>query len=244
MRLCSEFGIRHLANLITDFPGSTAAEVAATVRTIDSSAFGYAPLTPVQFGLGVGSTVDLLRTEFGVENVRNCDLFRAGLPHEVWRRLELIELDFDVTAPRVDWNPVREACARWADAHSQASPPRIIYRDGGTFLHIEDTRSGRRQAGTVEGSAREIYLYCMELRTREQLHRRFAGQLDDSSVDDMLRAFGEERLMHVEGGRYLSLAVAHSPSAAAARIRDDHRDSDSRALTQPRPGAVRLSVVS
>jgi radical SAM superfamily enzyme YgiQ (UPF0313 family) len=92
MRVCTELGIDNDANLIVDFPGSTPAEVAETARTILDYALGFSPLNVTRFHLGVDSTVDTLRAEFGLRNVRNKDLYRVGMPEDVWARLQLLDL--------------------------------------------------------------------------------------------------------------------------------------------------------
>jgi ribosomal peptide maturation radical SAM protein 1 len=238
MKSCAELGISNAsANLITFFPGSTEAEVAETVRVIRRFALAYEPCNLARFALGVDSTVDRRREEFGVRNVRNKDLLRAGLPEEVWRRVQLLDLSFDDASGGADWTPVAEACADWRRLWDEGPRPLLYYLDGGTFVKVIDRRAGKGGAQPVrllEKRAREIYLDCLEIRTFEQLAARHGLAAADQRR--RLRAFLDQLvgwgLMFAENDRYLSLALAPSPQAAARRIRAAHLAEPQRA---PKP---------
>jgi hypothetical protein len=103
MRMCTELRITNNANLIVGFPGATDSEILETAAAIERWALSFEPLTICQFFLGVDATIDKLRDEYGVHNVRNRDLFKVGLPHAVWQRLQLFDLDFDLETPNADW---------------------------------------------------------------------------------------------------------------------------------------------
>lgn len=220
MRLCAELGIDNSANLIVDFPGSTDAEVAETRETILRYALAYQPLNPCRLVLGVDNALDARRDEFGVTNVRNSDSYRAGLPDDVWRRLSLFDLSFDVARPSADWSPVRAACAQWSQLQADRKGQRLLhYRDGGTFLMLRDERHGELRTLTVDGPERDLYLYCSSIRTREQIARELAGRMRGGDVDDVLAQLVDLALMAREGERYLALAVAATPQHAARRIK-------------------------
>jgi ribosomal peptide maturation radical SAM protein 1 len=228
MKTCAELGVSNAsANLITTFPGSTAAEVAETVRVIRRFALAYEPCNLARFALGVDSTVDRRREEFGIRNVRNKDWLRAGLPEEVWRRLQLLDLSFDDGGGTADWTPVAEACADWRRLWDEGHRPLLSYLDGGTFVKVIDRRAGKgapQPVRLLEARAREIYLDCLEIRSFEQIAvRHHLGAADQRR---RLRAFLEKLvgwgLMFGENDRYLSLALAPSPQAAARRIRAAH----------------------
>jgi ribosomal peptide maturation radical SAM protein 1 len=250
MRLCTELEIDHIANLITDFPGSTEAEVNETVLLIDEFAGAYQPLHLYPFELGRGSTVDALRARFGIVNVRNADRYRPGLPDDVWSRLELIDLDFELDAPRVDWSPVHEAVERWTRRHNRQDQlvgargeslggKLLVYRDCVDFLIIEDLRDGELSSGTFEGLYKDVYLECLSTHSLGALAERFPDA-SEADLQTVLDFFVEGRLMVREGDRYLSLALATSPRVAAKRI----RAADQPAFTTRRSmGRLALAVV-
>jgi ribosomal peptide maturation radical SAM protein 1 len=218
MRLLTELEIKHNANLIFDFPGTTADDVVETVRAIENLAVSFEPLSPVRFYLGRSSTVDRLRERFGVRNVRNREQYLAGLPRAVWERLELLELDYDLDQPAADWNPAREAVARWQANHRGLSEKLLVYRDCVEFVVIEDRRGGALRSGSFDGIYRELYVECLQARTFEWLRNRFP-ETSEKEIQEALLLFVEDSLMACEGDRYLSLAVATAPHIAAVRIR-------------------------
>jgi hypothetical protein len=238
MRLCTEFGVENISNLIISFPGSTAAEVEDTVHVIENYALGYGPLNISRFSLLLGTTVDVLREGFGIVNARSPDLFKAGLPDDVWQRLQFQAMDFETTLPVADWTPVAEVCKRWRSLHQNVQAPLLRYRDGGSFLMIEDQRFGDFRTGTFEGIERDIYLFCTEIRSEKQILERFPEIRP--RLKELLEAWIEFRIMFHESGRYLSLAVASAPHQAAGRIRAlreeelTRKNDESRA----RPGCI------
>jgi ribosomal peptide maturation radical SAM protein 1 len=219
MKTCAELGIRSQSNLIADFPGSTAQEVSETCHVIQEYALALPPLNVTGFRLTVASTVDILRSEFGVTNVRNLEMYRHGLPEDVFDRLELFDKDFDQVAPTADWTPVRRAIERWAQLHSARRGHLLIYRDGQTYITIDDSRFGNFSTATFEGLERDLYVYCMEIRTFDQIAKRFRATNSAQAIRDALQLFVDSRIMYSEQDRYLSLALAPTPRIASQRIR-------------------------
>lgn len=224
MRTCLELGVTTASNLIVGFPGSTAEEVAETVEVIQSYALAYDPPRIGDFRLSVGSAVERLRTEFAIERVRNADVCGNGVPADVLQRLQLPELDFDLSAPGTDWTPVRELCRAWSKLHERRSGhPLLRYRDGGSFLVVEDERFGSLLSGTFEEAEREVYLFAMECRSRGEIERHFAGRFAPERLDEILEQFLASKVMFTENGQWLSLAAAATPQLAARRIRAAQR---------------------
>lgn len=220
LKTCAELGIRSKSNLIADFPGSTAQEVSDTCEVILEYALALPPLSVTGFRLTVSSTVDRLRDDFGVANVRNLDMYRSGLPEDVWNRLELFDRDFDQVAPTADWAPVRRAAEHWAELHRARREHLLIYRDGKTYITIDDSRFGDFRTATFEGLARDLYVYCMEIRTFEEIADRFLSPATSvEAIREALDLFVENRIMYAEHDRYLSLALAPTPRIASQRIR-------------------------
>jgi hypothetical protein len=103
----------------------------------------------------------------------------------------------------------------------------LTYADGGTFLEINDFRSGELKVGSFDSAARDIYLTCMEIHTFDQLARKYhEHDIPPEDVRDVLNHFVRNRIMHEENDRYLSLAVARTPEIAARRIRAAWRERE------------------
>lgn len=233
MKLCEELGLVNEANLITDLPGSLAAEVDETAEAIARFALPYRPCFISPFQLGTGSTMATLADEFGVTGARNADALRPGMPDDVWRRLRLLNLDFDRKA--VSWDKVKRARERWRRKY-EATPGGALlqYRDGRSFLIITDRRGDRPETVRYEGLDREIYLFCCQIRTEAQIRQRFGLEGSPEALHRRLAHPLEADLMFHENGRYLSLATACSPDVAARRILDD----DTRPVERRAPAVV------
>lgn len=221
MKICYELGIQSYANLIVDFPGSTEQEVQETCQNIRKYALGFHPCSISKFHLGVDATIDALPEEFGVSNIRNSDRLREGLPEDVWRRLSLFDLSYDV-AEKVDWSPVEDECARWKARQQEVGEPLLVYYDGGTFLRLVDRRV-EYEILFLRGALRKIYLFCMEIQPLGRIVEHLRGEADRGEVLDALGQLVERCLMFEEDGKYLSLATASSPQIAAQRIRRSAR---------------------
>ncbi|MBN1204928.1 MAG: RiPP maturation radical SAM C-methyltransferase [Myxococcaceae bacterium] len=225
MKTCHELEISNNANLLTRYPGSLPEEVAETVENILTYALQYEPLSANGFWLGRGSTIDVLREQFPVSHLRNADFYKAGLPEEVYQRLALFDLSFDVAGEPADWAPVHEACELWTHVYSQArqGPYKhlMAYLDGGSFIRILDGRSGQARTILLRGRDRDVYVYCMEVRRFEELAAEFP-ELGEPTLRGLLEDWSGRALMFREGDRYLSLAPAFTPEQAARRIRNLH----------------------
>lgn len=225
MKTCHELEISNNANLLTKYPGSTPEEVSETVENILTFGLQYEPLSANGFWLGRGSTIDVLRQQFPIDNLRNADFYKVGLPEEVYQRLSLFDLSFDATGEPADWAPVEEACKLWTHAYSAArSGPYkhlMAYLDGGTFIRILDGRSGQPRTIVLRGRERDLYVYCMEVRRFPQVRAEFPD-LGEAALRGLLDDWHGRALMFREGDRYLSLAPAFTPEQAARRIRAQH----------------------
>ncbi len=232
MKTCHELGIWNNTHLITEFPGSTAAEVAETAHTIRDVALAYYPSATIgAFCLCVGSTVDRLREAYGITNIRNFEEYRGCMPDKTWTRLQLVDRIWDAPVP-VDWTPVREACDRWYELHERLRKDErfpfthpLYYHDGGSFLEIVDRRHGCRTL-TLPEPWRSVYLFCMEIRSHAQLSERFASSATE--LDPIIERLVAEKVLYQEDSHYLSLAVATTPELASRRIRAASRRRSTR----------------
>jgi ribosomal peptide maturation radical SAM protein 1 len=223
MKTCEELGIHNIANLIVDFPGATAAEVQETVDHILWYAMPYKPLKISPFALELGSTVELLPEQFGVEVQADRRSLRV-LPDEIAQTIVPFDVSYRLAEPGVSWDPVRDAVATWKEKYDKRDVPLLYYRDGGTFLVILDDRFDDHREGVFEGLERELYLYCTTIRRRPHLAEAFPWA-SASEIDDALAKFEEFKLIAREDDRILSLAMAPTARAALARIRSQARET-------------------
>jgi hypothetical protein len=107
--------------------------------------------------------------------------------------------------PGVDWSPVVEQCKAWRERYGDGSRKLLRYEDDGSVLTLVDERHGEARRTELSGDARELYLECTQIQSLPS----------DHLLDDLVSG----GMMYREKSQYLSLAVAQSPSVAAARIR-------------------------
>lgn len=231
MRACYELEIRNVSNLIVGFPGATPLEVEETCRTILNAAIFYAPLYPMVFWMDPYSAVFSQPGRFGVKNIRMSEHFQKCLPPDVCSRLTLPWFDFDVEGEPADWKPVQEACKTWEALHRRIREKgsafgiakTFFYFDGGKFLELIDCRNGIRSM-ILPSLGRDVYLYCMEIRSRRQIAQHFQDRITgEELVEKILEPLVAGGVTFRESDQYLSLAVAPTLSEAIRRIRAQER---------------------
>ncbi|MFH1132537.1 MAG: RiPP maturation radical SAM C-methyltransferase [Pseudomonadota bacterium] len=230
MRLCCELEIENGGNLLVGFPGSTQDEVNETLFNIKNFAIAYPPLRMSYFGLFPNTTVRWEPERFGISNIRHSEMLIDGVPEEVARRIPSGAglMNFDDNADTAKWDEVEKALDDWSTLRFRSQGnvfglgnKRLFYADGGGFLEIVDRRHDYN-AFTLEPMWRDVYLYCTQIRSHNRLVENFSKKYDPLKLQEILDGLTDEKLMFRENGKYLSLAVATTPQAAAKRIREFH----------------------
>ncbi|MCX5869566.1 MAG: RiPP maturation radical SAM C-methyltransferase [Deltaproteobacteria bacterium] len=201
-------------NLITEFPGSTAEEVAETLVNLDF-VLPFTPLSAASFFLGNGSPICNNPKKFGISAVVQHPKNRRIFPREI-----LAGMDMLIMEPRGNralqrrlWRPVTLKIARWQAFHAgrdiHGIPP-LSYRDGGSFLIIRQEQSdGPCLQHRLRGSSREIYLYCHKIRDRKDVARQFPA-IHPQALHDFLANLTAKHILFQEGDRILALAIPAS----------------------------------
>jgi len=206
-------GIRLDGNLILEFPGSTAEEVAETIDTLDFL-LPFRPLAKAVFFLGHGSPVCRAPEAFGISGLAPERRYRALLPPHTAQDIGILAMDYrgGRRRQRQLWRPVADRLASWqAFHHHRPCPdqPALSYRDGGEFLIIRQERiDGPPLHHRLHGRSREIYLYCRRIRTRDQIHQRFRP-LSATALASFLGDLCRKRLLFQDGDQVLALAIRH-----------------------------------
>jgi ribosomal peptide maturation radical SAM protein 1 len=216
MKHCEELGIQHHSNLILGFPGSDGDDVAETLENL-AFVMPYQPLRKVRFWLGQNSPVALHPERFGIRQIANHPNYDILLPGSLGTSLCLMIKTYvgDRKRQHQLWRPVARAVAEWQRLHDrQRREPILSFRDGGDFLLIR-RRLGDSEPETyrLRGASRDIYRFCEERQTLDQLHRQFPRfSLDrlQAFVSDLVRL----RLMFQERDQVLSLAINEDPLQA------------------------------
>ncbi|MBW6520080.1 MAG: RiPP maturation radical SAM C-methyltransferase [Desulfoarculaceae bacterium] len=202
-------------NLITEFPGSTAEEVAETLQNLDF-VLPFTPLAAASFFLGEGSPVCNEPKLFGISAILQHPKNRRLFPPEILARLVMLIKGHrgDRTLQQSLWRPVKRKIARWQAFHAgrdiHGIPP-LSYRDGGSFLIIrQEQGNGPCLHHRLRGSSRAIYLSCQTIREQKELIQQFPT-IQPQVLHDFLEELRTKRLLFREGERTLALAL---PAAA------------------------------
>jgi ribosomal peptide maturation radical SAM protein 1 len=200
-------------NLITEFPGSTGAEVEETLHNLDF-VLPFHPLSVAGFFLGHGSPVANNPENFNIRSIRHHTAAGKIFPRRILQNLQLLVMDYsgDRSLQKKLWQPVVRKIKAWQDFHrnrrssAHAHPP-LSYRDGGGYIIIRQEMAGRPTLHhRLQKHSGRIYLFCGQIRNLTELRERFPA-----FQENQLRAFLQElvgkRIMFEENNRYLALAV-------------------------------------
>jgi ribosomal peptide maturation radical SAM protein 1 len=213
MKNCEELGIKNRANLILHFPGSDEEDVAQTLYVLKFARF-FQPLRIVYFWLGMQSPVWADPKKYGLISIHNHPGYRHLFPSEICRKVSFMICDYrgDKKKQNKLWRPVISAVRKWKKQYQQLHSdsfftPALTCHDGGDFLILRERRAGRETVShRLEGSSREIYLFCRQQRSFKQISKRFPVFSADK-LQSFLDMITKKELMYAENGRYLSLAV-------------------------------------
>ena len=217
MKMCSTAAIRLEGNLITDFPGTTAREIAETLENLDFI-LPFRPLQAASFFLGFGSPLYHTCTSAETSSVQKI------IPHAKNRRLfpkrYLQSMTMLINSYRGDkkqqqkgWRPVKQKIRAWQDFHTRRvknwQHP-LHYRDGRTFIIIRQEQIfGPPLLHRLRGSSRKIYLCCEKPIKITAILQMFP-HLNEHVLQNFIDEMCEKRLMFQENGTTLALAVPHT----------------------------------
>lgn len=98
---------------------------------------------------------------------------------------------------------------RWQHFHSSRNPhqPPLAYRDGGSFLLIRQEQiHGPVLRHRLQGTSRELYLFCRRIRTMDDICLKFPG-LQRATLTRFFQDLGDKKLIFHENNRYIALAI-------------------------------------
>jgi ribosomal peptide maturation radical SAM protein 1 len=233
MKNCEALGIKSRSNLIVQFPGSDARDVAQTLAALEF-AMVFRPLRVVGFWLGCGSPVWTDPEKYGVTLLGNHRHYAALFPEPIFRELAFMIQSYrgDMVRQRRLWQPVKKKVRQWQrtyqalHADSQAGPI-LSFRDGGDFLILRQRRlAAKPMIHRLRGISRQVYLFCGQRRSLESLRERFP-QLGEDRLLAFLKMMVSMKLMFSEKDQYLSLAVAIKACTAGSAVPPVNQELDS-----------------
>ncbi|MBW2466394.1 MAG: RiPP maturation radical SAM C-methyltransferase [Deltaproteobacteria bacterium] len=213
MRGACEHSLELEGNLIIRFPGSSKSEVEETLENLDY-VFAYKPLTTAVFFLGNDSPVFTMPEKFGILSILDHANNRKLFPAKILKKLNLLVKDYrgDKTYQKEIWKPAHNKVKEWQEFHDNRKTggqkkPLLGYRDGDDFLLIrQELINGTVLNHRLKGPSRQIYLYCTQIRTMEELCKRFPD-IPEQKILDFLAELKGKRLIFSEEDKYLALAI-------------------------------------
>jgi ribosomal peptide maturation radical SAM protein 1 len=214
MRQSAEAGIQLDGNLITEFPGSSQAEIEETLTNLDF-VLPYRPLASASFFLGHGSPVAKDPGSYGVLAVTQHAKNRKLFPKDLLQNLTMLIKDYrgDRTVQRRQWKEVTGKIENWSRFHKERNPlqPPLSYRDGNDFLLIrQEQLSGPTLQHRLQGPSRKIYLFCRRIRSFEEISREFPT-IKEATIRGFFQDLYTKKLIFQENDRFLALAITISP---------------------------------
>lgn len=212
LKNCYQLGITVLGNLILDYPFADASEVEESLRNIDL-AMAYPPtLSFSVFALEVGAPDFRDANAKNIQIIGNYPLYKRAYPEKLLKNLSLPRKEFYYDSDSIDWSPVQLAFENWKANYAYmqqnygnlAKP--LTYRDGQTFIIIQDLRFKKRKKYRLSQLYRDIYLIADQVTYMHKIIEALPNY-NASEIQDAIKFFVSSKLMAQENDRVLSLAV-------------------------------------
>ena len=210
LKWCKELGVDVAWNIIYGFPGENPTEYEEMARIVGYIQHLQPPAGFSSIRLDRFSPNFAFAKEFGFSNVRPDRsygyVYGTG-GQELKDLAYFFEHDYvDNRNPRDYVAGVEAAVRQW-----QHDAPRmsLTYKDDGVSLVIADSRfEGQEVLTSLEGSERDLYLFCDQSRTIQQLEQFLSTQgAIDLCLDRFLQRLVAAKLMVKLDAGYLSTAV-------------------------------------
>ncbi|HEX2188050.1 MAG TPA: RiPP maturation radical SAM C-methyltransferase [Longimicrobiaceae bacterium] len=214
LKWCQEFGIQPTYNLIWGFPGQTPSDLAQEVDVIDSIQHLQPPASLPRVDLQRFSPYFSDPQAFGFRNVHPNPFYSLVYPENV--DLARVVYSFAYDLPREPEEAERfeqytsELMTRVSRWRREYAPGQLVYWCGPGFVKISDQRrSSEPRTIVLTGWIADFYRECEEAQPVRQLAERFSERgtpVDTAGIQQLV----DERLVFLEGGRALALAVRQS----------------------------------
>lgn len=213
LKWCSEFGITVFYNVITGFPTTVQEEVNDTLFNMKYAQYYQYPAI-TGYSLSYQSEV--------YQNFKKYNIKSWTIPDEV--KMLYDKKFLGNTAPllsaivgyeiiqdettQINWKPVLEFADYWKRSFEKNKGMcGLTYYDGNDFLIIKKKLFDREEQFTLEGIARDIYLYCTdECKSLTKILESFPA-ITEYDLNELINELFDLELVYYENNLCLSLAV-------------------------------------
>ena len=215
MKLCEELGIRtDVSNIILGFPSENQGDVNRSTKAIGYASAYMPPRRTIDCILYEGSPLHADPKRFGIKKVDEAGEIGRRLPKRTGGELRLCVKGWSVKGTGPDYSRFRRAFEKWRNGYYEqigCGRRPLQYFHCGEFIPIEDRREKLRTV-TLDGWMKDLYLFCDEARSANEIENKFNG-VDRISIRKALRFLRAEKFMFEEDDVYLSLAVRSYPAS-------------------------------
>ena len=213
IKWCTYYGINCLYNILMRFPGETAEDY----RMQSESGAEDHPL-PAAVGHREGARRPRLAHVYGSgiaiasRRLTPAALLRLHLSARRIRSSRVsyyFDHEMTATVPDQEYDELFARVAVWQDRWAvRANRPFLRYRKAWSSIVIDDGRSRPVRQWRFSDGCADLYEFCADARTLQQLHRQFGAE---PWMEAALAEFLSLDLMLLLDGRYLSLALPENP---------------------------------
>ena len=211
IKLCAAYGVLAQYNLITHFPGATAAQIERTLALLPAL-FGLPAPTLAHFYLDRGSRIFQDPEAHGLSAGRIDAEKLPFLPKELGNDLcQVVPISPDDARDHAAlWDRLEILVAHWraleAERHAAGRKHGLTFRDTGRSLAVFDARRDEPVTLSLGGGLRAVLLACETIVSRSRLQSLFPG--NPGQLDEALAVLRAHRLIVEEKDLILALPVA------------------------------------
>lgn len=217
LKWCSEFGIKAVYNILYRIPDEQEAYYYAMLDIMKLIVHLQPPKPlPIPVDIVRDSHYFMRQKEFNIRSVTPVNDYKILYPDI---KPALLAYHYEGTFKHtISENYVKnlyQVINRWHQAYHDPAKPYLLYKKGPDFIEVIDKREKSVKTMQLEGVARDIFLYCDEVRSLAEIvayvqekHGMDTGEVT-ASIDRILAWFIKMRIVLHEDNNYLSLAINH-----------------------------------
>jgi hypothetical protein len=217
LKYCQEFGILSFYNIIINYPNEEWSDLEETAKSLRFLKSFIPPISIHPMGLAHGSPVYHNPKEFNIKEMKIPHTALWRFPERIWQTLIPLFYGYTCINDKEDrTNAWQKIFREWLQTGAERlDTPLLYYRDSGNFLTISDRLSGRDSKTVLEGTDRELYLFCDSIQTKSAILEHFPN-LSPDYLEEIIEKWVTNRWMFKEGDKLLSLAVRMNPMISSS----------------------------
>jgi ribosomal peptide maturation radical SAM protein 1 len=212
VKWCTYYGINNLYNILVQFPGETADDYQLQSKVVAKLHHFQPPYAIVKARADRGSPMYSDPKSQSIVKMTPSRCYDYIFPQgefDLTRVSYYFDHEMTATVPDQEYDELFARVGVWQDRWAvRAKRPFLRYRKAWSSIVIEDGRSRQVREWRFSDENADLYEFCADARTMQQLHRQFGPE---PWIEAALAEFLSLDLMLFLDGRYLSLALPENP---------------------------------